>query len=372
MRVVWLYGPPGVGKSTVAWQLYRDITARGARCGYVDIDQLGMCYPAGEDDADRHRLKTTGLAAVLPNYAAAGVEALVVSGVLDPTLAGRTREELVAAEVTFCRLVAGEKELRRRLDQRGGGESWDAVSRADQELDAAEPLGPSVVTDGLDPREVAAAVRMRAGVPATTPTDLAGGPYWGSAATAPSPASTVPGTVIWLCGSTGVGKSTVGWRAFTLLLQAGRTAAFLDLRQLAFVAGEAETCHRLASDNVAAAWDCFGAAGATHLVLSGGVDTREHVQLYRDALPATAMTLHRLWARREDLTRRIRARGRGEGVRLAGDELLGQPDDVLDAIAAEAWRQQERLDAADVADAVLDSTGVDPVDLAGRALASAR
>jgi adenylylsulfate kinase-like enzyme len=370
MRVVWLYGPPGVGKSTVAWQLYGDMTARGARCGYVDIDQLGMCYPAGEDDADRHRLKTTVLAAVLPNYAAAGVQALVVSGVLDPALAGRTLEELVAAEVTFCRLVADEKELRRRLDQRGGGESWDSVSRADQELDAAEPLGPTVVTDGLDPSQVAAAVRMRAGILAATPTDLAAGPSGGTAAT--SPASTVPGTVIWLCGSTGVGKSTVGWRAFTMLLQAGRTAAFLDLRQLAFVAGEAETCHRLASANVAAAWDRFGAAGATHLVLSGGVGTRQHVQLYRDALPATAMTLHRLWARREDLTRRIRARGRGEGVRLAGDELLGQPDDVLDAIAGQAWRRQERLDAADVADAVLDSTGVDPVDLAGRVLASAR
>jgi len=368
MRVVWLYGPPGVGKSTVAWQLYGNLTARGARCGYVDIDQLGMCYPAGEDDADRHRLKTSVLAAVLPNYAAAGAQALVVSGVLDPALAGRTLEELVAAEVTFCRLVAGEKELRRRLDQRGGGESWDAVSRADQALDQAEPLGPTVVTDGLDPSQVAAAIRMCAAMPAAAPNDLAAGPSGGTAA----PVSMVPGTVHWLCGSTGVGKSTAGWQAFMMLLQAGRTAAFLDLRQLAFVPGEADTCHRLASANVAAAWNCFGAAGATHLVLSGEVDTREHVQLYRDALPATAITVHRLWARRGDLTRRIGARGRGEGIRLAGDELLGQPDDVLDAIAVQAWRQQERLDAADVADAVLDSTGVDPVDLASRVLASAR
>src|SRR4051794_14996156 len=78
-------GSPGVGKSTVAWQLYEDLAAGSFRCGYVDIDQLGMCYPASEDDADRHRLKGTVLAALLPNYAAAGVRALIVSGVLDPT-----------------------------------------------------------------------------------------------------------------------------------------------------------------------------------------------------------------------------------------------------------------------------------------------
>ncbi len=172
MRVVWLYGAPGVGKSTVAWRLYEDLTARGSRCGYVDTDQLGMCYPAGEDDPDRHRLKGSVLGAVLPNYAAAGIRTLVVSGVLDPALAGWTSEQLVGAEVTFCRLVVGKEELRRRLDQRGGGESWDAVRRADRELDAAGPLGPTVVTDGLDPSQVAAAVRMGVDVPVDLPVDV--------------------------------------------------------------------------------------------------------------------------------------------------------------------------------------------------------
>ena len=80
------------------------------------------------------------------------------------------------------------------------------------------------------------------------------------------------------------------------------------------------------------------------------------------------MTVHRVWAGREDLSRRIRARGRGDGVRLAGDDLIGRPDAVLDAVTAVAWRRQELLDAADVADAVVDSTGLSPTALARRVL----
>ena len=243
-----------------------------------------MCYPAGEDDPDRHRLKGSVLGALLPNYAAAGIRTLVVSGVLDPALAGWTSEQLVGAEVTFCRLVVGKEELRRRLDQRGGGESWDAVRRADRELEPPDRSGPPWSPTG----STRARSRPRSAWVSTCP--------WICPSTCPPTCPAPPpamsplsptgarlrsagaaqfrGTVLWLCGTTGVGTSTVGWHAFTALLRAGHSAAFLDLRQLAFVGGATKTCHRLASANVAAAWDCFGAAGATHLVLCGAVDTR--------------------------------------------------------------------------------------------------
>jgi AAA domain-containing protein len=371
MRVTWLFGPPGVGKSTAAWRLYEDLTARGLGCGYVDIDQVGMCYPAQDDDLARHRLKGTVLAALLPNFAAAGAHALIVSGVLDPALAPWLRDELAGAELIFCRLVLGEDERRRRIAERGtGSESWDAVRRGDRELDDTAPLGPTVITDGLDPSEVAAAVRARVGTPAPASTALIAGQASGAAG--PTRVSSAPGRVIWFCGSTGVGKSTVGWQVFRRLLAEGRTVGFLDLRQLGFVAGEAETYHPLASANVATAWDCFRAAGATHLVLAGAVETREQVQLYRGALAATAMTVYRLRASREELARRVHARGRGDGVRLAGDRLLGQRQEVLESAAALAWCDQTRLDAADVADAVVDTTGVTPPDLAGHVLATVR
>jgi adenylylsulfate kinase-like enzyme len=370
VRVLWLFGAPGVGKSTAGWRLYEEWTTAGVRCGYVDIDQLGMCYPSPADDPDRHRLKGSVLAASWPNYARAGAQVLVVSGVLNPALAGWLRAELAGVEVTFCRLVLAEERLRHRIAQRGGGQFWEDVRRIDGELDAAPALGPTVVTDGLDPGQVAAAVDARAGVLAGASPLLTDAQDVGT--TELTAMSTSPGTVVWLCGTTAVGKSTLGWQLFTALLRQGRTAAFLDLRQLSFLSGAARSCHLLASANVAAAWERFSAAGATHLILSGGVESRDQAQLYRAALPATTLTVYRLWASRQELARRVQARGRGQGARLAGDRLLERPREVREAAASQAWRDQTRADAVEVADALVDVSGVSPAEFVSQVLSTLR
>src|SRR4029079_1518738 len=38
--VLWLSGPPGVGKTAVAWEIYRRLARAGADPAYVDVDQL--------------------------------------------------------------------------------------------------------------------------------------------------------------------------------------------------------------------------------------------------------------------------------------------------------------------------------------------
>ena len=43
--VLWLCGPPGIGKSTVGWEIFTQLTQAGIEAGYVDIDQLGICIP---------------------------------------------------------------------------------------------------------------------------------------------------------------------------------------------------------------------------------------------------------------------------------------------------------------------------------------
>ena len=60
LPVLWICGAPATGKSTVAWRLFGDVADEGVRVAYVDIDQLGMLYPAPEGDADRHLVKVAG------------------------------------------------------------------------------------------------------------------------------------------------------------------------------------------------------------------------------------------------------------------------------------------------------------------------
>ncbi|WP_416529803.1 hypothetical protein [Streptomyces coelicoflavus] len=43
--VLWLCGPPGVGKTTVAWELYSRLGRDGIGGAFVDVDQVGICYP---------------------------------------------------------------------------------------------------------------------------------------------------------------------------------------------------------------------------------------------------------------------------------------------------------------------------------------
>jgi hypothetical protein len=79
LSVLRLCGPPGVGKSAAGWALYAGLARSGARAGFADIDQLGMCLPAPPQDPERYRLKERNLSAVTGNFRAAGCTAVVVS-----------------------------------------------------------------------------------------------------------------------------------------------------------------------------------------------------------------------------------------------------------------------------------------------------
>ncbi len=81
---MWLCGPSGVGKTTVAWQIYSVLRQSGVLVGFVDIDQLGICAPEQPDDPGRHRMKAQNLNRVIGNFATAGAQCVVVSWVVDP------------------------------------------------------------------------------------------------------------------------------------------------------------------------------------------------------------------------------------------------------------------------------------------------
>jgi hypothetical protein len=370
--VLWLCGPPGVGKTATGWEIFCQLGRAGIEAGYTDIDQLGMCYPEPPADPGRHRLKARNLGAVLAAFQAAGARCAVVSGVVDSTH-GVAPGLLPHAALTLCRLRAGRAELTRRLTGRDTDLSaLGSVLREADDLDASDVASVCVDTSGLPVTEVARLVRkgcggwppLHHGAPGELPRPQA----------LPQPTALPGGRVLFLCGVTGVGKSAAGFEIYLRNLRAGRAAAYIDLDQLGFLhpaPADDPGNHRVKARNLAALWRNYRAAGAQCLVMTGCAGARTAIRAYADALPAAAVTVCRLHAGRAELTRRILLRGRGMSWHQPGDPLLGQPTAVLRQVAAAAadadaleraaagglWICTDGRTVAELAGAVIATTG---------------
>ncbi|GAA2755247.1 AAA family ATPase [Actinopolymorpha rutila] len=361
--VLWICGPPGVGKSAVGWELHTQLVDAGVNAGYVDLDQLGMCYPESASDPGRHGMQATNLAAVVANFEAAGISCVVTSGLLDPRRDAPV-DPLPRTAVTVCRLRADEDVLRARFVGRGAqAELVDEVLREAAVLDASDFADSCVDTTDLTVEEVVRLMRTRIGQwPGLVARASVAGP-------APRRISHAPGPILWVCGATGVGKSTVGWQLFEHARAAGVPAAFVDLDQLGHfrvgdtgVDGDVDVdtgvdVHQVRANNLAAVWDTYRAGGARCLVVNGPVDDPSAVHTYANALPAATLTVCRLHAGPEELTRRILRRGRGGSWWQPGDPLRGQPDSVLKQVANDAARGAADLEQAGVGDHRVDTDG---------------
>ncbi len=348
LPVVWIAGAPCTGKSTTAWELYTsDISAR-RRVGYVDIDQLGMVYPAPDDDPERSRIQGRAVGRVLRNFAAAGAESAIVSGVVDPEHMSGYRRECHGSAVTFLRLTADRTTLTDRLRARYSDDGVAAALAFDARLDEAD--FPNVVdTTGPLPAEVAERVS------AVRPASRAGT----AGAARHHPVSGTTGVCVWIHGAPAVGKSSVAWSLFMQLVNEGG-AGYVDVGQLSFIGGLAaddEALLDVQAANVAAAWDVFAETGARWLVMSGALTRSSDLQSYQDLLPNVDFRPVRLTASDDDIRTRVLLRGQGNGPNLAGDLLMGQPQATLDAAATAARGMAHRLAACALPGPVVDTTG---------------
>jgi hypothetical protein len=136
-------GPRGVGKSSVAFQVFLEVMGSGIKAGYVDLDQVSFCRPVPEDDPDNHRVKVRNLARIWSVYQQAGARCLVAAGEIN----GADVVDAYAAAVpelhlSVCYLDASADTIRERLFARGRGE------------------GPSLPGDELRGKGVASLTRL--------------------------------------------------------------------------------------------------------------------------------------------------------------------------------------------------------------------
>src|SRR5215213_10895377 len=140
LPVIWICGASGAGKSAAAWGLFEELAAAGKRIAYVDIDQLGMLYPAADDDPGwHHAVKGEALARLVPGYVAAGAQLLIVSGVTDPHEGPRTHLP-PNTELTLCLLSPDPAVLRERIIARGWGQADADEAAAENALLQAAPF----------------------------------------------------------------------------------------------------------------------------------------------------------------------------------------------------------------------------------------
>jgi adenylylsulfate kinase-like enzyme len=159
--VLWINGPEGIGKSTVAFTIFRQLSDAGTKTAFVDLDQVNLCYPAPEDDPVNYRVRAAGLAAVWATYRDEGVRCLVISGIAETNEVVKAHTDLLPdARFTMVRLRAARDELRSRFIRRGGqGQHADDMASVAEDMDRDLHGDLCVDTDGLTPDQTVRLVR---------------------------------------------------------------------------------------------------------------------------------------------------------------------------------------------------------------------
>lgn len=316
--------------------------------------------------AGRYLLKTENLDSVVAAFQEAGARCVVVSGVVDP-VGGVHPDKVPHAALTVCRLRADEEVLGQRLVARRGDDGMAAEALAEAAAMDAGGIGDVCVDiTGLSVSEVVRRVKHEVaewpGLVDLLPSDRA-------AACPPivhsvigDPADTASGSILWLCGATGVGKSSVGFSVYAKTTFGEEIPrAYLDLDQIGFLSPappDDPGNHRVKARILGALWKTFRAAGAQTLIVVGPAEDDAAIKIYSRELPSPDSTVCRLHAGPDQLTRQILRGRQGGSWAQPGDPLKGRTEPHLRAVAEQAAERARALETAGVGDIRIDTDGL--------------
>ncbi|MCW2549208.1 MAG: hypothetical protein JWN96_3668 [Mycobacterium sp.] len=164
MKALVVSGTLGVGKTYTAAAIRDALLARGQRVAVIDLDWLCQADPAPANDPYNYGLGFRNLAAVFPNYVAAGADYLILARVVaDERDRARYEGALPGAALKIVLLHASAATRRDRLVGREPAGLWreSHVNRTDQlgrELAALGTEDLAVNTDHRTGPEIAAEI----------------------------------------------------------------------------------------------------------------------------------------------------------------------------------------------------------------------
>ena len=163
-HVLLIGGRSGVGKSTVAAEVHRQLSERGVRHAWIEGDNLDMAFPVPWRQG--YNLAEANLAAVWSNYRAYGYTRLIyvnTASVFADVIDALTTAMGDDPMVTGVLLTSSDEVAEQRLVQRevGGGLDY-AVGRSREAAHELEASAPEEVTrlntDGRSATDLAAEI----------------------------------------------------------------------------------------------------------------------------------------------------------------------------------------------------------------------
>jgi hypothetical protein len=169
--------------------------------------------------------------------------------------------------------------------------------------------------------------------------------------------------VLWLYGADAVGKSAVGWEAYTLLAEVGEAVAYVDTDYLGFCSTAPADRTELVARNLGAVWAGFAATGVRLLVVSGIVVTSDDRDRFERAIPQAELTFCRLTARADTVRARIVLRREVE-ERTRGGELSAEVRAELEGYGERSVAFAELLERTGFGDLAVPTDDRAPAEIA--------